>query len=49
MVQVESSTDMESWVKVFNDLLQSVKPTLQQKDKVSDIGGEGWAWAEVLI
>lgn len=41
MVQVE---DMEAWVKVFNDLLETVKPTLQQRGKV-----RGWTLEKKLV
>lgn len=33
-VQVDSNQDLQDWVKVFNTLLQSIKPTLQQHGRV---------------
>ena len=44
-VQVDSSQDMEDWIKAFNDLIRTIKPTAQQQQ----VGPHVWEYCHILI
>ena len=39
-VQVDSQEDMSEWIRLFNDLLKSIRPTLQQHGQVKSLQWE---------